>query len=68
MSNRELKVTLADTKEKLVIWAVIAILCVVSENLLNFAFIPYILIATFIYWIYLFVTFVYLTILKMKGS
>ncbi|GEN95661.1 hypothetical protein [Pediococcus ethanolidurans] len=66
MNRHDLKAVLADTKEKLVVWAVIAILCLVSENILNYSFIPFILIAIFVYWLYLFITFVYLTILEMK--
>ncbi len=66
MNKRELKVALADTKQKLVIWAVIAVLCLVSENLIQLSFLPFMMIAIFIYWLYLFITFVYLTILTYK--
>ncbi|AVL00326.1 hypothetical protein PI20285_06595 [Pediococcus inopinatus] len=66
MSKKELKAALADTKQKLVIWAVIAILCLVSESLLPYSFIPYILIAIFVYWMYLFISLIYLTFLARK--
>ncbi|WP_412989915.1 hypothetical protein ACLJJ6_02735 [Pediococcus siamensis] len=66
MNKREIKAALADTKQKLVVWAVIAVLGLVSGNIITIPYLPFILIAVFIYWLYLFITFVYLTILDLK--
>ncbi|AMV59962.1 Hypothetical protein ADU72_1699 [Pediococcus damnosus] len=68
MNKKEIKAALADTKEKLVIWAVIAILGLISESLLPYAFVPYIIIAIFVYWVYLFISLIYLTFLARKKA